>query len=1446
MRAASFDRRSILSRVGRIARVAALITVAAIALLVGGTWTFLETRWGGDAVRRFALPKVNAALAGNLDLGRFSFHGDRLTLEKVVLRDPAGAVVARVERIDLAFSPLSLLRHHLDVTRLAIARPELWLVADDQGTNLARALAPRKPAAPEPRAPDSSPSRTVVDLRKLTLTEGAIDFRSQAGDETRHAHVAELSVDGSLRFDARQSRAAVEATVDARGAHIAARGELDLHQLRALDPGLTVRARDLDLSALVDGTPASKLAFDLTARGGGRDPAALDGAVDFSMPAGRLDDQTVGPIRLAVQAAGGIFALTDLSIAWPGLAVRAQGTASQAKLDTSASIDLTNLRALAKSLAVWGITPPPLSGRAHLDLHAGGSFAVPSLQVTGDAPRLESGESSVRGLVLRGDLPDLRFPTAANIDLAAPRAFLGGQTLRGLKLSVHATGIHVSAHLVSTAPFPLKLAIEGQRDSTTRLTLNLMNLYYPAAGWSLARPAQLDFTAGHFAIRGFALRAGQERLEADLAQSTQGLRGRVGISKLDLGRLPRVFVPAALGLGGVVDADARFDGSAAEPRIDAKLSLAGGRFKGYHDLSLSLQARYAEARARGQLDARGLGTAIAARFDLPASWPIRDHQAPLLLDLSLAETDLAATTKALAIATGQPIPARLEGRAHLTARLEGTLQDPRLAFATGIKGLVVQGQTVGDVDLSFHGEGDRPLAARLEVRGNGMKGARTTLDLQSSLSLRAALRQPPTAETLARTPIELRGDIDRLPLAVIAQAARVSAPIGGTLTAHLALSGTALDPRGTFTADVAGASAKGVPATDARVELALERHTIDLHLRVLREQHPLLAAEVRLGAGMPALREPALLADAPLRLRAVVGPLQMQRLGLPPLDDREPPRVLKGRVHMDLAVDGTVRAPRGVWHTDADDIRLDKSLVGVAHVAVTYADRRAQVDARLVTANQGQLHAVADTTADLGYPAVTRGLDVRHLPLDVRLDAQRFDVQGLSGSTQELRSVGGLFSASANVQGTVADPRISGRLELTDGSIAVTGLGEYQAIHLALHGDDRKLTLDELTAKSGDGTARVTGDAAHGAGGYRFSARADVSRFPVYQEGQPLAMISVGTSIAGTAAPFNTHADIAIHNARIELSDAKRKNLQSLATPKDVVLVDAGQPLNRAQAARLRALVATRPPSKGSPAPALKAAETASAGAFVSAVRLTVNAPRKIWVTGKDAYFEIGLSPGFRVSMTDQTRVIGEVVVKRGRMDILGRRFDLKADSTLQFNGPTDRPELDVTAQYQNMVENVTVVLTAKGAMDHLAVTVTSPNRPDLTESQLYTLIVTGHLPSGGTSGSSSPSAEAASLLGGVLAAQLQKTLAKKLPLDVLTVDAGTGEGLTGTQLEAGRYVADKLYVGYVGRVGADPTLYQNRNAVHVEYQLSSRWGIDGEYGDVGTGSLDLTWKKNY
>jgi translocation and assembly module TamB len=298
------------------------------------------------------------------------------------------------------------------------------------------------------------------------------------------------------------------------------------------------------------------------------------------------------------------------------------------------------------------------------------------------------------------------------------------------------------------------------------------------------------------------------------------------------------------------------------------------------------------------------------------------------------------------------------------------------------------------------------------------------------------------------------------------------------------------------------------------------------------------------------------------------------------------------------------------------------------------------------------------------------------------------------------------------------------------------------------------------------------------------------------------------------------------------------------------VIVEDGRPIDRAQAKKLKA-VASRiaPPSPLKATTPAKGESPPPSVLLWKKMTVVVSAPHKLWVNGGGAALELGLGPDFRVVIADETDLHGEVIVRRGRVDALGRRFDLKADSSLQFDGAPDHPTLDATAQYQDNDDNVTVLVTAKGAIDHLNIEISSPNRPDLNQSQLYALIITGHLPaSAGGSGGVGATAqnEAASLISGLIAGSLQKTLSKHLPLDVLTIDTGGGQGLTGTQLEAGRYVTDRLYVGYVGRIGADPSLYQNRNAAHVEYQLTYRWQIAAEYGDVGTGSADLMWKKSY
>ncbi len=1140
-----------LANVLRIAGKAAVGVLAAVVLLVAIAWTFLQTRQGGELVRRIALPRVNAALAGTIAVDRFAFGGDRVTLENVALTDPDGQFVGRVARVDVWFSPRALLRRHVDLRAVEIRRPELALVQDARGLNLARALAPPHPDASGPArsAGPAGGSRIAIDVRALAVTGGVIDYRSFSGGQggargqETHVNVADLSIHGAARLDG--DRVAADAAIRVRGGQADARGTFDLRTRRG---EATVRA---------------------SVRGVG---LAADGSLDGDRIAGR------------------------------------------------ARVDATDLAVTARALARdFGLERMPISGHGRLDVECGGTTAKPSLRVSARFPAVGFAEKRAKDFEASARIPDLGAPDALDLDVRASSVSLGAQQLRSPTVTARTAGRRVTAHAAIAAPQPLTIDLGGTRAPGDRQTLavDALEIRYPEATWTLRRRARLSL-AGGLALTGFELHADGQRVAIDLRADDRERTAHVVVSRLDLGRLPRALVSPALGLGGVVDAsvDVRAQsGAGARPRVVATAKLAGGRIRGHRDLSLDVQARVERGRASGAFSAHAPGIAATARFDLPGEWPPRNARAPIALDVDVTDADLAAVAKTLADAQGVKA-ARVAGQARASIKVEGRVGEPRVHVDVSGRGLAFGDRRVGDLAVSVSGEGDGQLTARL----TSTAPIPVRIDLTTALSVTSVLRHPPTAEALARTPFEIKGTVDCLPLADIARAAGYPARVGGTLSAQLSVTGTPSEPRGTVAADIAGATAQRFPPTDARIELDFDRDAVAARARVVRQRRPLLALESRVGVPLGRLfnsHSPARLADAPIELRAVVGPFVMQRLGLQSESDHDPERALKGHLHADLTVDGTIGAPRVLFHAQAGDVYLDKMPVGYAQIEARYADHEAKLDARLASANGGSLHATAALKVDLGYPAVTRGLDFRRAPLDARLDAQRFELRGLSGVTPAVRTIAGLLTASVTARGTLRTPQFGGRLEWTDGLLALTDFGEYRNIHLTAHGDDNGVVLDELTAANGAGHARVTASAKRaGQNRYEVAADAKLDHLPLYKQGQPLAIVSLTARARGHAVPPDTRLDVDIDEARVELPDTNHKDLQPIDEPHDVILMEGDLPLNRAQAAKLNALKK-------------KAARGPAPPARPPGLHLRVNVPRQLWVTGKDATLELGLSPIF-------------------------------------------------------------------------------------------------------------------------------------------------------------------------------------------------------------------------
>ena len=275
-------------------------------------------------------------------------------------------------------------------------------------------------------------------------------------------------------------------------------------------------------------------------------------------------------------------------------------------------------------------------------------------------------------------------------------------------------------------------------------------------------------------------------------------------------------------------------------------------------------------------------------------------------------------------------------------------------------------------------------------------------------------------------------------------------------------------------------------------------------------------------------------AAAPLDVHATFGPFALRRNGLPTGRAGSETGILRAGLGANLTIAGTAGAPRITLLADARDIRLDQANLGSAHLEGKYNDGRATVEAQLSSGNGGSMHARLGTELDsVGWRwAVDSRSPLPHSKLDV--GAKDFDLRALSGIVPEVRSVSGSLTASITGQGTFASPRLNGRLEWRNGVIATSGYGQFQEVHLALHGDQDWITLDHLTAKSGEGSAHLSGSAERTADGYQLAAQSQVSRFLLYQEGQPLARLSVDGSLSGMARPGRTEIGVDIKDAHVE------------------------------------------------------------------------------------------------------------------------------------------------------------------------------------------------------------------------------------------------------------------------------------------------------------------------
>jgi translocation and assembly module TamB len=233
---------------------------------------------------------------------------------------------------------------------------------------------------------------------------------------------------------------------------------------------------------------------------------------------------------------------------------------------------------------------------------------------------------------------------------------------------------------------------------------------------------------------------------------------------------------------------------------------------------------------------------------------------------------------------------------------------------------------------------------------------------------------------------------------------------------------------------------------------------------------------------------------------------------------------------------------------------------------------------------------------------------------------------------------------------------------------------------------------------------------------------------------------------------------------------------------------------------------------------------------FSADLDLVITAQNRIFVRGRGINAELG--GDLRLQGTSRDPVaIGAFELRRGRLDIVGRRIDL-VRGRLDFTGDLT-PSLDLVAETQAGDVTARIAVTGPATRPEFAFS----SSPDLPQDEVLSRILFQR-PSGGLSaGQALQLAQAVAQLSGGSGNDTFESLRRSLGVDSLDINIGaSGDPGVGVS----RYISDNVRVGV--RAGARP----EESGVTVDVDLTRRLKAQGAVDAQGGTSVGLGFEVEY
>ena len=419
------------------------------------------------------------------------------------------------------------------------------------------------------------------------------------------------------------------------------------------------------------------------------------------------------------------------------------------------------------------------------------------------------------------------------------------------------------------------------------------------------------------------------------------------------------------------------------------------------------------------------------------------------------------------------------------------------------------------------------------------------------------------------------------------------------------------------------------------------------------------------------------------------------------------------------------------------------------------------------------------------------------------------------------RSIEGPLSFNLTVNGPPSLQSVSGRVQLTDGQVADPGVGiRLEGVNATADLAGGRITLDAGADVAAGGRISVTGPVDLQGGTLDLAIVLDrvIARDPnLYQ-----------TEISGSLRMSGRNAEGPLISGTINLGETEIRipstGLGGAKAIPDITHVGDTRPVRSTRAkAGLEAY-----PSQAS-RDAGMAGPPSTPPAAPPRLDLVINAPNQVFVRGRGVDAELGGS--LRVQGTTRNAVpIGFLELIRGRVDLLGRRFDL-TEGLVELQGSLI-PVIRLVAQTER--DGITTRIIIDGEVRDPEITFESS--PELPEEEVLSQLLFGRGLDNISPLQAAQLANAIATLAGRGGEGIIGNLRNQVGLDDLDL-ATDDDG--NVQVRAGKYLSDNLYTDVA--VGADGKSSLNLN-LDVTDSLTAR----GSVGTEGDSTLGIYFERDY